>query len=271
MLTMLHLRTPAGVFLHSLPVINANETSPYVVSNIEGLGPVKAEISSSTYAPLDGGVYQSSRVGYRNIVISVQYRPDYSAGATTQSLRRDLYAFFPPERPVRLHFVDSEFPEVYIDGYVESHEPTIFSKDPEVSISILCMDPYFSEKTETVLNGTAGTNLVKPYSGTAPTGFRFLMTLSQNTGQYTLSNGLDVPIVHSRGLTTGERAQISTNRGDKYAMYLRSGTWTNDLQQITSGTLSMELNNQVPYFLMTMLGGTGNAYTLTFTTKYIGL
>ena len=271
MITMLHLRTETGVFIVSLPVTNANASSPFVVTDIQGVGPVNSTIFTSEYSPLDGGVYQGGRTGLRNIVLTVRYNPNYTEGETVQTLRRRLYELFPPKGKVRLHFVDSEFPETFIDGYVEAHEPAIFSRSPEVQISIVCPDPYFSNKEPAVYQGRTGTKFMNPYAGSSDSGFHFIMDLGQSIGWYEVDNGKGDILRYERSISAGERSQISTERSNKYVLLLRNGTWINDLQQVVSGTLSMTIGADSEYFNIKVSSGASIPYTLTFTEKYIGL
>ena len=55
------------------------EKSGFAVSSIKGLGPVKATINTTNIATNDGGVYNSSRLSNRNIVIDFIYYPIYNS------------------------------------------------------------------------------------------------------------------------------------------------------------------------------------------------
>ena len=47
------------------------EFSGFAITNIEGLGPVKADINMTDISTYDGGLYNSSRLGIRNIVFNI--------------------------------------------------------------------------------------------------------------------------------------------------------------------------------------------------------
>jgi hypothetical protein len=126
------------------------EKSGFLVQSITGLGPGKANINISEVATNDGGVYNSSRIGARNIVITLGFleNPDIE---TTRQLS---YKYFPLKKQVRLLFeTDNRTCEIY--GNVESNEPNIFSSQESTQISILCPDPYFysTDSEVTVFSG----------------------------------------------------------------------------------------------------------------------
>jgi hypothetical protein len=64
----------------------------YLLSEIEGLDPVKATLVSSSFANLDGEQQQSARREARNIVLHLDLLMGY--GIPISALRRNLYIFF---------------------------------------------------------------------------------------------------------------------------------------------------------------------------------
>ena len=147
--------------IHSVSVINHlgekmemklrnPEESGFLISSIDGLGPGKAEISTTDLAAADGAVWNSSRLVSRNIVINLIF----VANPTIEDSRQKSYKFFPLKKDITLIFeTDNRF--VQIDGYVESNDPDIFSDQEGTSISIICPNPYFYSisTTTTVFNG----------------------------------------------------------------------------------------------------------------------
>lgn len=118
-------------------------TSEYVFENIDGLGPVRATIERSNTVAEAGSVRLSAKDDERNIVLTMGFGPQRGSGNTSEDLRRALYPYLMPKTIVELDFIDNVIGRWRIKGTVESHEPSIFSKDPQVVISILCTDPYF--------------------------------------------------------------------------------------------------------------------------------
>lgn len=111
-----------------------------LISNIDGITPGNVQINSQDYAMLDGGVYNSSRMQTRNIVIEMYY----GFSPQIESARHRAYRYFPVKSQVRLDFKTDER-DLSIWGYVESNETDIFSEQEKGQISIVCPDPYFYE------------------------------------------------------------------------------------------------------------------------------
>src|SRR3954454_24463935 len=107
---------PLGRFMPNNEVIQ--------IRNIEGLGPVKSDISKTPYATGRGDLFQGSSTGTRNIVLTLGLNPNW-ATQTMTSLRQLLYRYFMPENWVSLRFVSDELPLVGIRGIVEGFEPNL--------------------------------------------------------------------------------------------------------------------------------------------------
>jgi len=149
------------------------ETDLIQIRNIDGLDPVKASVSTSPRAAVDGVTYTGSNVPSRNIVLTVHPNPDW-LNYTHDSLRKLIYQYFMPKSPVRLVFTSDNMADVEISGIVEAVAANQFSRDPELLISIICPDPHFTSVEPIVVTGQTvrpgGTPVVVPYSGTEEAG-----------------------------------------------------------------------------------------------------
>lgn len=114
------------------------DQSGLLISNIDGIGPGQAEISTTELAATDGAVYNSSRLVSRNITFDVIFQSDTSI----EEQRYLTYRFFHLKKPLTLTFI-TDGRALQIDGYVESNDPDIFSKEESTSISVICPNPYF--------------------------------------------------------------------------------------------------------------------------------
>lgn len=157
--------------------LSLNDQSAEVhIRDITGLGSIKADIHSTPYGSAYGEFYVGSSLGRRNIVMKLGLSPDWAI-KTLNQLRRSLYSWFSTRQWVKLvffHDEDDDLPEVAIEGYVESFEPSIFSKDPELQVSIINPQPDFVAVDVTTVTGEVNDGdpfFVIPYLGTAPTGF----------------------------------------------------------------------------------------------------
>jgi hypothetical protein len=121
------------------------------IRDISGLEPVKAEITSVP-SNKDGDLFQNARLGTRNIVFQFGLNPNW-VDQTMSSLRRVLYTHFTPKTWRTLRFHSDDMPTVQIGGYVESLEPNMFSQDPEIQVSVICLKPNFIGPNSTIYTG----------------------------------------------------------------------------------------------------------------------
>lgn len=112
-----------------------------LLSKIDGISPGDVTVNSQDYAVLDGGVFNSSRIGTRTITLNFYY------GFTPQieSARHRAYRYFPVKEQVRIDFLTDER-NLSIWGWVEENDTQIFSQQEEGQVTVVCPDPYFYEK-----------------------------------------------------------------------------------------------------------------------------
>lgn len=114
------------------------ERSGFLIQEISGLGPVKADINVSELSNIDGSIYNSARLPSRNIVFKLVLLES----PTIEDTRQKSYKYFPIKKRVRL-LIETTNRTAEIFGYVESNEPIIFSSQETTQISIVCPNPYF--------------------------------------------------------------------------------------------------------------------------------
>ena len=117
------------------------QNSGIVIRNISGLGPVKGTINTTDLASADGALFNSSRISTRNIVFKISFLSDEG---DVEANRLLSYSMFPVKKKLTI-YVETNNRYAAIEGYTESNEPDIFSKDVTSSISVICPDPYFYE------------------------------------------------------------------------------------------------------------------------------
>lgn len=123
--------------------------APYVITKIEGHGPVNADINITQFATNDGAMYNSARVGERTFSLTLAVVAQ--SGKTIEHARRWIYKTYAVKGRVKLTFTTDT--GVYImTGYVEKCEPDVFEKITKVKITIVCPDPYFYSPARTVEN-----------------------------------------------------------------------------------------------------------------------
>lgn len=109
-----------------------------IIKSIEGLGPAKANVNTTNLASYDGSLYNSARLGERNILIKFLF----GFAKTIEDTRQLTYKYFPIKKQLTFQ-IETDNRIAYATGYVESNEPDIFSKEESNTISIICPDPYF--------------------------------------------------------------------------------------------------------------------------------
>ena len=129
--------------------------APYVITKIEGHGPVGADINLTQFATNDGAMYNSARVGERalSLTLAVVAQP----GKTIEHARRWIYKTYAVKNRVTMAFT-TDTGTYIMTGYVEKCEPDIFDKITKVKITIVCPDPYFyaPEKIVTSVSSVKG-------------------------------------------------------------------------------------------------------------------
>lgn len=137
------------------------------VASIDGLGPGQATINVADISSMDGGLFNSARKGTRNIVFNLIFVDNDTL--TIEDIRRKCYAYFPLKKQVKLKFTTingTNLKDYYIDGYVESNEPVIFSSQEGSTVSIICDNPYFYKQgqQEQIFNAYANPEFTFAFS-----------------------------------------------------------------------------------------------------------
>lgn len=125
-----------------LVLTDSHENTGIYVKSVTGIGPSKANINTVNLASDDGGIYNSARSEVRNITLTLGFYQSQSLKNSIEDSRHLTYRYFPNKKPLTLIF-ETDNRSLYIDGYVESNEPDIFSDQETTTISVICPDPNF--------------------------------------------------------------------------------------------------------------------------------
>lgn len=271
MLTMVEVLTVSGRTLE-LPLRDVS--NGYVVRDIDGLDPVKASIVSSRLAQVDGTIFQASRRESRNIVMKLGFEPDF-VNTTVSDLRRNLYDYLMPKAPVVLRFHVDEEAYVDISGMVESLETSLFTKDPEVTISLICFDPDFYALDTVAVTGVSAPSGGRfiDYEGDVETGLIFTLNVGRSIPGFTLTmdNGtLFQRFELTAPLVSGDVVTVDTRRGQKGAVRTRGGSNSSLLYAVAPTSTWAELYPGTNTFEV-RIAGAGVPYTVHYVPKYGGL
>lgn len=237
------------------------DLSGFAVESITGLGPGTATINSSEVSTNDGSIYNSARMSSRNIVISLRYLWKNSI----EEVRHLSYKYFPIKKKVKL-LIETDSRLAEIEGYVESNDPTIFSKDEGADISIICPYPFFysgAGKNYTVFSGIepmfefpfGNESLTDPllimgeiqnktenvvyYDGDVESGITITIHAIGEASGITIYNTATreimridtnkIEVYTGSGIIAGDDIVICTIQGKKSAVLIRDGITTNIL------------------------------------------
>lgn len=260
-----------GLLLHDI-------SNGYLIKDIQGLTPVHASLVSSGFAMLDGELYQAASLDKRNIVIRLGLEPDYS-GLTVSELRQKIYNIYRPKAPIELIFYMENNTSYRISGRVESVDGELFSKEPELVISVVCYKPNFLGDTNfslatTTVTSAASTPFRVLYDGTVPTGFEYRVEVNRSIAGFTINlvSGSSVPrsLEFAMPLVNGDIVTINTERGNKSATLNRGGTISSVVHAITTQSTWLELETGENDF-RTIVSGASMPARLVYTAKYGGL
>lgn len=233
-----------------------NGRAGYTIRDISGLGPMGATIAHTNHPIIPGGVYHSSTLNTRNVVIRMGFNPDHMAGKTVQDLRREVQRVAMPGTPVVVRLWTDGVYDRYFNGYVETVEPVIFSQDPEVQISILCTDPIMQDaKVQGADARTQGTHYFE-YRGDIPSGIsadvHVLLDTFTSFSFEIAGEKIDV----SYNFSAGELVRINTTPGKKEVTQrtssgalirniIGSATITKGWPKLTYGTNTISVQGNV--------------------------
>ena len=268
--------------IKSIKIINFREeelevslTSPYetgfIVQKIEDLGPVKADINT-TASVLDGSMFNSAKLGNRNITLELAFTEENKRLESIEDLRQKSYKFFPTKKPLILQ-IFSDNRQLETAGYVESNEPDIFSQKEGCKISIICTDPYYRQvdgNRVTVFNGIEplfefpfeNDSLTEPliefgeiqhrkevsvlYEGDADSGVLIEMhaigrvdginIVNTNTRAHLKINTEKIKSITGSYINKPDTLYLDTRRGHKSLLLLRNGKFINILNCIEKGS-----------------------------------
>lgn len=253
---------------------------PVQIRDIDGLGPVKSDITTTPSGVSRGETYQGASTGKRNIVLSLGLNPDW-ATQTVSSLRQLLYAYLMPEQWCKLRFFSDELPTTDIEGYVESFEPNMFSQDPEVQISIINPKPDFIEIDATILKSEVddGSNqYVVDYVGSISAGLE--LRVDRSVARPSYSGPLTIKVQNSGGTQTIAVNPVTINTVQSYKMSSVQGQKRVQAEAIVDGAITNLLKNKTgdwpelqpgENLLSVAASQTGQTWTLAFFNRFGGL
>lgn len=289
-------------FSHRM-ILSQFEEGGLLVSNVDGLGPVKANVNMTNVASMDGAIFNSARMQTRNIVLTLIFQPC----PTIEDARHLTYKLFPVKKRVKIE-VETDRHTVYTYGYVESNEPAIFSSSESAQISILCPTSYFVDSTEeTVMFSSVNPNFEFPfwkntneadtlvlsevnqehsktivYEGTYNIGPLVTMHFLGSVGNLKLIHSendavmsIDVSKIQTitgTAISDADEIEISMEKGNKYAVLTRQGVRYNIINALSINSDWFTLDQGENTIIYEAESNPENVYvTVTYRTAYEGV
>lgn len=268
-----------GVTNVDFPIIGADPSGPYVLKSADGLGPPERDVFLARTVQ-EGGVRQGSRTRDRQVVLLVGLQPEWDIGQTSEELRSELYGLLTPpyNLPVGLQLMLGDTVMGVAQGDISRFETAIFTKDPQVQITVDCDYPYFlapaieyQYPTKTVVGGKTAFDVAN--EGTAPAGFWLKLVLQETVGgSLILSDNHAFGQKMEIGGTwaAGDILEIDTRAGQRGIWKIESGTTTRKsaLNDLTPSSPWMQLHKGPNRLLLNRLAfdweGNGFGHTPAF-------
>lgn len=240
--------------------------SKYQVIGVDGLNPPNAMINSSPVVGRDGSKFKFSKLEERNLVITLKIN------GNVEKNRLNLYRYFKSKRYHKIYYKNGTL-DVYIEGYVETIENNLFTRDQTMQVSIVCHDPYFKSVDDIVtdisqvlgaftfpfaieepvpfsyLEKNRIINIVN--DGEDDTGLSITIKATGNVSNPRIYNdvtgeffGFDMDLI------AGDLVTINTNRGEKSIILMRNGENHNIISTVTRNSTWLALaigDNQFTY------------------------
>lgn len=239
----------------------SSPTDSYIIEASSGLD--AQEIQSRFYTSNGSSKYFNLVVPTREIALKIKLNPQFGSGETYSSLRDTVYRAMSASRTglVQLRFMNGVNTVAAISGFPRKLEAELFSKDPNIQLTIGCEDGflYGLDRVEVPLTGlsTSSPILVDNVS-TAPHGFRFSITFSALRTSLTIVDAAsDWTWQVVRTFSAGDSLIFGSEAGNQYLKRISSGTTYNIADSITAGSTWPIMFPGENNFIFTPGGGSG--------------
>lgn len=269
-------------------VLDFQATNDYTITSVEGLNPPNGSINTSKIATVDGTFFNSGRVEQRNIVITVV------PNNNIEKNRIRLYEFFKPSKKITLYFKTKER-NVFIEGYTENLETSLYTQRQSLQASVICTQPYFSDMQERTFSEATHKNTFAFPFAIPKEGIKFselseikdcnVLNLGVAAGliiELLATNTVRNPKIYNRTMhqkfelnytmKSGDVIQIDTRMGNKGVILIRDGIRQNIIFSLVKGSKWLSVDTGENLFTFSSEYGNNNLQiTYKFCTLYEGV
>lgn len=221
-----------------LPFFGLRPSNTYILKAIDGLGPPDVSVLIGT--PLgEMGIYQGRQPQPRQLVIRVGLNPNYSVGESASSMRSTLYGLLTPgaSDAVTVKLMNGPNVSAITVGYVSKIEVVPFSKDPEVQITIDCVQPYLTAEAPVVTVPATQSSFAVENVGSVTVGLYLEVIFNATSGSWSLfTEALNAgPRMRFDYIfLAGDKLMINTQPGQRSIKLLRGAVTTNLIYALSS-------------------------------------
>lgn len=203
---------------------------PYNVKGIEGLD--ADEIVSQFYGAPGTVSFFNMVMVKRTVVALLELNPDYAANETPSSLRDRIYKMISSSRKGLIHlwFKNEDTVVATISGYFNKVEAPLFTKTPEVQVTIACDEPMLKAPNEvslTVVGLDPTLTVITDDISTSPHGFRFEMSFDSPVASFVMADPDDddweFVVTPVGGFLADDVLHYSSEYNNKYLYVVRAG------------------------------------------------
>lgn len=245
------IRLTNALAVVDLPIVGALPTDAYILKQVDGLGP--PDINLFTEDTLyQGGVHRGRRPEGREIVARIKLNPNYQINQSPGDLRSYLYGLLSSGD---LNNSDILTVQLYdaagaiwanTKGYVRRVVPVPFSQDPEVQITIACLNSYLSAPAE-VTQGSHPSKSIFYVQNTAgaPSGFymEVVFTVARTTWSLYKGGPNTLPKMQfDHDFAIGDKLSFDTRAGQRSIKRTRGAAVTSILGSLTSDSIWLQLH-----------------------------
>ncbi len=210
----------------------------------------------------------------RQIVIRVGLNPNYAIGQTVSSIRETLYGLLTPGASDLITVRMMNGPNVVVQavGTVNKMEIVPFSKDPEVQITIDCLESYLSASTYVTKAGITDFDNTIDNIGSVTVGFFYEMIFTADRAGCTIFAGgpATLPQMHfDYPFLDGDVLQVNTQKGRRSIKVKRGSTTLNAIRALSVDSVWLMMHpGENTFWMSPAVNDWGN---VIYTPKYWGI
>ncbi len=230
------------IYVPNSPNINLSfkdlqSLNSYNITDITGLD--ADEITSKFYgdSTISNESYYELSMRSRDVILKIGLNPNYSTNETVSELRDRLYRFISSSRTgvIQLQFRDGETVVATVSGFVTKFESLLFTKLPEIQLTITCSDPMLRSPNEVnfdVSEMDPAAIVITDEESTAPHGFRFAVIFDAPMIDFSIQDGVDPTWAFEVNLSgsplgqfnIGDELHFSSEHNNRYLLLVRDLT-----------------------------------------------